>query len=297
MYSRISRILALGTLALLSGCTDKNLLLLNPKGPIGMGEKHVILTAFGLMLIVVIPVILMTVFFAWRYRASNKKATYAPKWDHSTKIELVVWLVPSAIILALGILVWSSTHELSPYKPLATKEKPLEIQAVSLDWKWLFIYPDQHIATVNQLVFPAHTPVHFSITSGTVMGSFFIPQLGSQIYSMAGMRTQLSLQADEPGTYLGFNSQFSGNGFSGMNFKAIATPTQAAFDKWVNKARQSQSTLDMASFKQLQKPSENNPVSYYSTVTPHLFKDIIHLYMKMPKKDMANMKKHVPGVS
>lgn len=295
MYSRLSRILAFSTLVLLGGCNDSRLLILNPKGPIGLHEKSIILTATWLMLIVVIPVIVMAMVFVLHYRASNKKATYKPNWDHSWKIELVVWLVPIIIVTALGILAWTSTHRLSPYRPLVSKVKPIHVDVVALDWKWLFIYPQQHIATVNQLVFPAHTPVDFDITSATVMASFFIPQLGGQIYAMAGLRTELHLLANEPGTYVGFNTQFSGRGYSYMHFKAVATATKSDFQNWVKKVKQGQHTLDMASFRILHKPTVNNPVAYYSSVTSHLFANIMQQY-RAPKKT-TDLKKQIPGVS
>ncbi len=174
--------------------------------------------------------------FPRKYRASNTKATYTPKWSHSAKIDLVIWLVPVAIVTALGILAWNATHRLDPYKPIDSGVKPVSIEAVSLDWKWLFIYPDHNIAIVNQLVFPAKVPLSFRITSDTVMTSFFIPQLGSQIYAMAGMQTRLHLMADEPGIYAGQNQQFSGRGYADMHFKAIAV-SREQFEAWVQKAR------------------------------------------------------------
>lgn len=184
--------------ALLSGC---NSALLDPKGQIGLEQRSLILTAFGLMLIVVIPAILMAVGFAWKYRASNKDAKYSPNWSHSNKVEAVVWTVPILIIIFLAVLTWKTTHALEPSKPLAHDEKPITIEVVSMDWKWFFIYPEQGIATVNEIAFPANTPVYFKVTSNSVMNSFFIPRLGSQIYAMAGMQTRLHLIANEPGTY------------------------------------------------------------------------------------------------
>ena len=183
-YTGILKRLAWLPMLMLGGC---NMALFDPKGQVGADEKSLIITATLLMLIVVVPVILMTFAFAWKYRASNTKATYMPDWSHSTKIELVVWLVPCLIIAVLGWITWESTHKLDPYRPLDSEVKPVTIQAISLDWKWLFIYPDQGIATVNEIAFPKDTPVNFQITSDSVMNSFFIPQLGSQIYSMAGM--------------------------------------------------------------------------------------------------------------
>ncbi|HEY0296551.1 MAG TPA: ubiquinol oxidase subunit II, partial [Bordetella sp.] len=229
----IARTLAVGALVLLSGCKVE---VLDPKGDIGMQEKHLLLVALGLMLIVVIPVIIMTIAFAWRYRSTNTRATYAPRWSHSTAIEAVVWTIPCIIIAILATITWTSTHELDPYKELKSDVKPINIDVVSMDWKWLFIYPDYNIATVNQIAFPVDTPVNFRITSATVMNSFFIPQLGSQIYSMSGMQTRLSLIAREAGTYAGLSANYSGGGFSGMRFSAIAT-TQQGFDEWVAKAK------------------------------------------------------------
>ena len=239
-------------------------------GPIASEEKTVILIALGLMLIPVVPVIVMTFWFSWRYRASNKKATYAPKWAHSGKIEFVVWLVPALIVTGLGILDWQSSHALSPYRPIASTQKPLHIDVVAMDWKWLFIYPDQHIATVNRLVIPTNVPVSFRLTSNSVMTSFFIPRLGTQIYAMPGMRTKLHLMADKAGTYMGRNFQLSGIGYSWMQFKTIAT-SQAKFADWVNKVKQSPQRLDVATLTALQKPSIANPVTYYASAPPQLF--------------------------
>ena len=266
---------ALGTAAFLGGC--RHVVLFDPKGPIGGAERSVILVAIALMLIVVIPVFVMSFLFARRYRASNAKATYTPKWSYSGKIDLITWLVPVAIVTALGILAWSQTHRLNPYKPINGGIKPVTIEAVSLDWKWLFIYPDHHIASVNELVFPAKVPLSFRITSDTVMTSFFIPQLGSQIYAMAGMQTRLHLMADEPGVYLGQNQQYSGKGFSNMHFEAIAVPEEQ-FEAWVQKAKQSPEELDLARFEEIAKPSVGYPVTSFSSVEPDLFDSIIRKY-------------------
>ncbi|MEJ2656485.1 MAG: ubiquinol oxidase subunit II [Desulfobacterales bacterium] len=262
---------------LLGGCSD--MLLFIPKGPIGDAERLVIIVAIALMLIVVIPVAVMVFWFPRKYRASNTKATYMPKWSYSGKIELVVWLVPALIITVLGTLIWHYTFHLDPYKPIDTGVKPIRIEAVSLDWKWLFIYPDHKIAAVNQLVFPAKVPLSFRLTSDTVMTSLFIPQLGSQIYAMAGMQTRLHIMADEPGTYLGQNQQFSGRGFAGMHFKAIALPREQ-FDAWVQKVKQSPEKLDLARYEELQKPSTNYPVVFFSWVKTDLFEHIIRQFNK-----------------
>jgi cytochrome o ubiquinol oxidase subunit II len=266
------------------------MVLLDPKGPVGYAERTLIIAAFVLMLIVVIPVFIMTFCFARRYRASNSKAVYTPKWNYSARIDLVVWLVPIVIVMALGILAWSATYHLDPYKAIDNSAKPINIEAVSLDWNWLFIYPDYDIAVVNQLVFPTNVPLSFKITSGTVMTSFFIPQLGSQIYAMAGMETRLHLLAGESGVYQGQNQQFSGRGFSDMHFKATATPRDQ-FEGWVQKVKQSSNKLDLPGYEELEKPSIGYPVTYFSAVKPGLFLDIMRKYnptMVVPHGMMSN---------
>ena len=268
----IGGIASLCAAGLLAGCGP--ILLLDPKGPVGHAERFVILAAFALMLIVVIPVAVMTFLFPWKFRASNTKAPYAPKWSRSGKIESVIWLVPAAIVTVLGVLVWNFTFQLDPYKPIDTGVKPINIEAVSLDWKWLFIYPDQNIATINQLVFPAKVPLSFRITSDTVMTSFFIPRLGSQIYAMAGMQTRLHLMADVQGTFAGQNQQFSGRGYADMNFKAIAT-SREEFEAWVQKVKQSLDRLDLARLAELEKPSVGYPMTHFSSVKPDLFDFIL----------------------
>ena len=265
------------TLFLLPGWAQAAWDLLDPKGPIAADEKQLILTAFALMLIVVIPVIIMTFAFAWKYRASNTAATYAPKWDYSHQVEAVVWLVPAIIVLILSSLVWRSTHALTPEKPLVSAVKPLTVQVVAMNWKWLFIYPEQGVASVNELVIPVGTPVQFLITSDSVMNSFFIPRLGGQIYAMAGMQTELNLQADEPGTYRGLDTQFSGAGFSGMHFETRATPVEA-FERWVKDTRKGRLVLDDTRLKQLEVPSEDVTPTRFSRVTPQLFESILQKY-------------------
>ncbi|MBG9995492.1 ubiquinol oxidase subunit II [Pseudoalteromonas sp. NZS127_1] len=267
------------TVLALSGCKGG---ILDPKGQIGIDEKNLIIIATVLMLLVVVPVIVMTLYFAWKYRDTQTHEIYAPKWAHSNKIEAAVWAVPIVIVIILGVITWVSTQELDPYKPIEGKGKHLTVEVVSLNWKWLFIYPEQGIATVNELVFPANVPVEYKITSESTMNSFFIPQLGSQIYSMAGMETKLHLIANEPGTFKGFSANYSGAGFTGMKFNAIATPTQAGFDKWVSdvKANSSANNLTHANYVELAKASENNPVAYYGKVEDSLFHTIIMKYMQ-----------------
>jgi len=266
---------AIGALLLVGGCSME---ILSPKGDIGAQEKTLFLTAFGLMLIVVIPVIFMTVYFAWKYRASNTKALYLPKWSHSTAIEAVVWSVPCIIVSILAVITWRTSHTLDPYRPLESSVKPVNIEVVSLDWKWLFIYPDYGIATVNEIAFPVDTPVQFRITSASVMNAFFIPQLGSQIYSMAGMETKLHLIAREAGTYAGLSSNYSGGGFSGMRFKAIATSPQG-FDDWIQRAKTSHQALTPAAYAQLSKASTHVPVALYSAVPTGMFDFLMHSQM------------------
>jgi cytochrome o ubiquinol oxidase subunit 2 len=255
----------------LSGC---DYALMDPKGPIGAEERNIILLATGLMLIVVLPVIGMTFAFAWRYRSSNKKAPFTPDWEHSNAIEAVVWVVPCLIIVALGLVTWTSTHKLDPYRPIVAEKAPLEVEVVSLDWKWLFIYPDLKVASVNELAIPAGTPVHFRLTSGSVMNTFFVPQLGSQIYTMAGMQTQLSLIADQPGTYEGISSNFSGDGFSDMKF-LTRSMSEDDFESWVEHARGSGQVLSSAIYHQLEKPSEKVPVAYYGDIDPMVFHEAL----------------------
>jgi cytochrome o ubiquinol oxidase subunit 2 len=264
-----------GLIVSLSGCSD--LALLDPKGSVGAAEKTLILTAGGAMLLVVIPVIILTLLFAWHYRSTNHKATYAPKWSFSMAIEVAVWTIPALIVLFLGILTWKTSHELDPYKPLEAKAKPINVEVVALNWKWLFIYPDLGIATVNQLAMPVGTPVNFQVTSDAVMNSFFIPQLGSQIYAMAGMQTRLHLIADEAGDYAGISSSYSGKGYSDMKFRALAMSDQD-FDAWVAKVKAGQQPLSMDRYATMAEPSEKDPVQYFSSVDPKLFRNIVGKY-------------------
>ena len=272
---RTGRALVVLLLLPLAGCGPE---LLDPKGPIGEQEKNLILIALGLMLLVVIPVIFLTLYFAWRYRASNDKAAYAPNWAHSTRIELVVWTIPCVIVCFLAVLIWRTTHSLDPYQPLESRVQPVRVEVVALNWKWLFIYSDYGIASVNQLVVPAGTPIDFKITAESIMNSFFIPQLGSQIYAMPGMQTQLHLIADKPGTYLGESASFSGPGFSGMRFDAVAV-SRAQFDRWVDAAQKAPRRLDHAAYMRLTAPSYNERPALYAHTQPDLFLGVVNSYM------------------
>jgi cytochrome o ubiquinol oxidase subunit 2 len=261
---------------LLSGC---NWDVLDPQGAIGASEKSLLITSLLLMLLIVVPVIVLTLAVAYHFRAGNTKATYRPDFNHSLPIEIVIWVIPCLIILVLGVITWDSTHSLDPYRRIAAGDrKPINVEVVSLDWKWLFIYPDLHIASVNEMAMPVGTPVSFNITSDTVMNSFFIPQLGSQIYAMAGMQTRLHLLADHAGTYRGISANFSGDGFSDMTFNAIATD-QAGFDAWVRKARQSGATLDGAAMAKLEQASQDVPVSYFGAVQGNPYEDLVSSFM------------------
>ena len=232
MRQTILAVLSLSTMAaLLTGCGG-DMVLLNNKGPVGQGQSSLMMTAIYLMLLVVIPSIVMALWFSWKYRASNKDADYKPTWAHSTTIEIVVWGVPVIIIGILAWLTWWGSHKYDPYRPLESDKAPLTIQAVAEQFKWIFIYPEQNIATVNEVRFPEKTPVSFKITSNFTMNSFFIPQLGGQIYAMAGMQTHLHLLADEPGVFRGFSANYSGYGFSQMRFKAHSV-TEPEFAQWV----------------------------------------------------------------
>ncbi|MEZ5788191.1 MAG: ubiquinol oxidase subunit II [Xanthobacteraceae bacterium] len=270
-------VLWLGLALMVAGCGLTEAPVLDPKGPITLVERDLLLTAFGLMLIVVIPVFVMASIFVWWYRPVSRHDIYDPDWGYSVWMDALVWLVPAAIVVAIGTLVWDYTHRLDPYKPIASSKSPLEVQVVGQDWKWLFLYPEQNIATVNELVFPSGRPLTLKITSDTVMNSFMIPALGGQIYAMAGMETRLNLLADEPGQFAGRNMQYSGSGFANQHFTAIATSDQD-FEAWVAKARQSGKTLDNAAYEQLAKPSQLHPVTYYAAFEPNLFARIIAKY-------------------
>lgn len=266
--------------ALLSGC---KFALLNPKGMIAADEKNIMITATVLMLFVVIPVMVLAFVFAWRYRESNHKATYAPTWSHSTLIEIICWTIPCLIILTLGIITWTSTHRLDPYKPIVIKNvKPLTIQAISLEWKWLFIYPEQNIATINFVQIPKGVPIEFLVSAEGPMNSFQIPQLAGQIYAMAGMQTKLHLITNEEGDYQGISANFTGEGFSEMQFK-VRCSTQQDFDKWVQTAKHAPEKLTMAAYNKLIAPSVKLPVKYYSSASKDIFETVVmKAMMPMP---------------
>jgi cytochrome o ubiquinol oxidase subunit 2 len=255
----------------LGGCNEG---VLDPKGPIALAERQILFNALGIMLAIVIPVILATLGFAFWFRASNERARYRPDFTYSGRLELLVWSIPAMTVLLVGGVAWIGAHDLDPGKPISSTVKPVNVQVVSLDWKWLFIYPEQGIASVNKLVVPVGTPISFELTSSSVMNSFFVPQLGSQIYTMSGMVTRLHLLADHVGTYRGLSANFSGEGFADMRFAVDAVPAEQ-FAQWVSTTRSSGPVLDAAAYADLARPSKAVAPFTYRAVAPRLFNDIV----------------------
>jgi cytochrome o ubiquinol oxidase subunit 2 len=269
------RCAVIALLAFLAGGCDR-LVVLNPKGPIADAERGLMIDAFTVMMLVVVPIIVMVFWFAWRYRARGN-ARYEPTWAYSVKVDAVVWLIPALIVIAVAVLLWRSTHHLDPYREIASTNPPLDVQVVAQDWKWLFIYPEQGVASVNQLAIPAGRPISLRITSDTVMNSFYVPALAGQIYAMAGMQTRLQILADKPGKFVGRNTQYSGGGFSDQFFEVVAM-SPADFDAWVAKAKQAPGKLDAPTYAKLAERSRLNPIVQYSAVEPKLFDAIIDKY-------------------
>ncbi|MFV0430632.1 MAG: ubiquinol oxidase subunit II [Alphaproteobacteria bacterium] len=269
-------ILTLLSTLLLVGCKTDGVI--DPKGPISSAQLNLMIFAAGVMLLVIIPVILMGIFFAFRYREGNKNAEYRPDFTHSNKIELVCWGIPILIIITLAIITYRTSHSLDPYRPLESDKDPVTIQVVSLDWKWLFIYPEQGIATVNTITIPEDTPINFEITSDAVMNSFWIPDLAGQIYAMAGMKTKLHLMADEPGVYDGKSTNYSGFGYAGMLFDVNAVK-EDEFPKWVEQSKASANELTLEGYNELRKQSRHNPQVVYSSAPADLFETILLQYV------------------
>jgi cytochrome o ubiquinol oxidase subunit II len=260
----------------LGGCSEG---VLDPKGPVAAAERLIMLNATGIMLAIVIPTIIATLGAAFWFRASNKRARYMPDFEYSGRLELLVWSIPIMTVILVGGVAWVGSYDLDPPKPLVSKEKAVRVQVVSLDWKWLFIYPDQGIAAVNQLTVPVGTPISFELTSSGVMNSFFVPQLGGQIYTMFGMVTRLHLLADHTGTYRGMSANYSGAGFSGMHFKVEAVPA-GKFAEWVDATRGSGQVLDAQTYGTLAKPSQAVAAFTYRAVAPDLFNGIVRTAMQ-----------------
>jgi cytochrome o ubiquinol oxidase subunit 2 len=279
---------------LLGGC---NLVVLHPPGDIAAQQGNLVMISTALMLLIVLPVLFLILFFAWKYRQSNTEAKYEPDWHHSTGLELIIWSAPLAIIIALGALTWVSTHTLDPYRPLdridAERVIPedaqtFQVEVVALDWKWLFFYPQYGIATVNELAAPVDVPINFKITSATVMNSFYVPALAGQIYAMAGMQTQLHAVINKAGVYDGFSANYSGAGFSHMKFKFHGL-SQKDFAAWVEKVRTEGTILDRAGYMQVEKPSEDDPVRYFASYEDKLFHDILNMCVRPGKMCMDEM--------
>ncbi|GKT24772.1 ubiquinol oxidase subunit II [Acidovorax sp. SUPP3334] len=291
---RLRGLLAVPAAALLAGC---NAVVLSPSGDIAAQQRDLIIVSTILMLLIIVPVIFLTFLFAWRYRQANTEAEYKPDWDHSTGLELIIWSAPLAIIIALGAITWVSTHKLDPYRPLdrisegrAVPEgtKPLVIEVVALDWKWLFLYPEQGIATVNEIAAPIDRPIQFKITSSTVMNSFYIPALAGQIYAMPGMETKLHAVINAPGNFEGFSANYSGAGFSGMRFRFHGVD-QTGFDQWVKQAKDAGGELGRDGYLQLEKPSERDSVRRWATVAPGLYDAILNRCVEANRMCMKDM--------
>lgn len=281
-------------LATLSGCTTHFAGMLNPKGIIANEERKLFFDTLALMLIVVLPVIIMSFTFVYHYQISHRTKDYKPNWSHSYFLETLWWGIPCVIILILAIMTWKKTHDLDPYKRInGYNQPPLLIQVIALPWKWLFIYPEQHIATINYLEIPVGQPVEYWITTDNVpMSAFFIPQLGSQIYTMAGMRTRLHLLANDIGIYEGMNTQFNGDGFSDMTF-AVHVVDAKEMQQWFSEVKNSVNVLTNDTYNELLKPSIANQPTFYSTVSANLFNDVIMIYMNShgnihPRNDLIN---------
>nr|WP_240783690.1 ubiquinol oxidase subunit II [Stenotrophobium rhamnosiphilum] len=294
LFRFLRGMLLLSLAVFLAGCKS---VVLSPSGDIAQQQGNLVIVSTVLMLLIIVPVMILTAWFAWRYRASNTEATYDPDWHHSTSVELGIWAAPLLIVIALGAVTWITTHTLDPFRPLArisatqtlAKDvKPLQVQVVALDWKWLFIYPDYGIATVNELAAPIDTPINFQITSSTVMNSFYIPALAGQIYAMPAMETKLHAVINKIGNYEGFSANYSGAGFSGMKFRFHGM-SKEEFEAWIQKNKDAGNKLDRPTYQALEKPSEREAVRRYAQIDPKLYDAILNLCVdpnKMCQRDM-----------
>lgn len=264
--------------------SSHNLAVLNPMGEIAYKERQLLFITVLLSAVVVIPVFVLTIFIAWKYREGNGRAKYAPHWDHDAKLEFAWWAVPIVIISVLAAITWQYTHSLDPYKPLNSTQTPVKIQVVALQWRWLFIYPEKQIATVNYMPIPIDRPINMEITADAPMNSIWIPQLSGQIYAMSGMSTKLHINAHTPGTYRGVSANISGEGFAGMTFKVKATST-TQYDNWITQAKKSDQNLNFAEYQQLAKPSMNRQVIIYGNVDEHLYHKIMMKYTAPEKTE------------
>lgn len=278
----------------LGGC---DMVVMQPSGDIAVQQANLILISTILMLLIIVPVMALTIYFAWKYRASNKGADYAPDWDHSARLEIVIWSAPLAIIIVLGTITWISTHKLDPYRPLDRIDaarpipagiKPLTVEVVALDWKWLFIYPDYGVATINELAAPVDVPISFKITASSVMNSFYVPALAGQVYAMTGMETKLHAVINREGEYEGFSANYSGHGFSHMRF-AFHGLSQEKFDGWVAKVRAEGATLGRREYLEIERPSQRDPVRHFGSVDAQLYTAILNMCVDPAKMCMGEM--------
>jgi cytochrome o ubiquinol oxidase subunit 2 len=291
---RLCQLSLLLILPFMSGC---DLVVMSPSGDIAQQQADLIVVSTVLMLLIIVPVLFLTLYFAWHYRHSNTKAKYDPEWHHSTRLEVVIWAAPLAIIIALGAITWISTHKLDPFRPLDRIDaertipegtKPLEVEVVALDWKWLFFYPEYGIATVNEMAAPIDRPITFKITSSSVMNSFYVPALAGMIYAMPGMETKLHAVINKEGVFDGFSSNYSGAGFSHMRFK-FHSVNQEGFDGWIARVKQNGTALNQDTYLKLEKPSEREPVRYYATVADGLYQRVLNLCAESGKMCMNEM--------
>jgi len=291
---KIRGVISLSWPLLLSGC---GLIVLSPPGDVASQQGRLVIASTLLMLLIIVPVIVLILVFAWRYRQSNTEAVYTPDWDHSIQLELVIWAAPLLVVIALGALTWIGTHTLDPYRPLTRIDgqrsvpmdtRPLRIEVVALDWKWLFIYPDQGIAVVNELAAPVDVPIVFKITSSTVMNSFYVPALAGQIYAMPGMETTLHAVVNHPGDYEGFSANYSGAGFSHMRF-TFRGVSDSDFERWVKTVKAGGNALGRDDYLQLERPSEREPVRRYAAVAPDLYDAIVNRCVEPGKLCIRDM--------
>lgn len=291
---RLCQLSLLLILPFMAGC---DLVVMSPSGDIAQQQADLIVVSTVLMLLIIVPVLFLTLYFAWHYRHSNTKAKYDPEWHHSTRLEVVIWSAPLAIIIALGAITWISTHKLDPYRPLdrldaersiPAETKPLEVEVVALDWKWLFFYPEYGIATVNEMAAPVDRPITFKITSSSVMNSFYIPALAGMIYAMPGMETKLHAVINKEGVFDGLSSNYSGAGFSHMRFK-FHSFNQDGFDGWIARVKQNGTALNQDAYLKLEKPSEREPVRYFATVQDGLYRSILNLCAEPGKMCVSEM--------
>jgi cytochrome o ubiquinol oxidase subunit II len=294
MSKRLRMLALLPLAATLAACKA---VVLNPSGDIARQQRDLLIISTELMLLIIVPVMALTVFFAWRYRHTNSKARYEPDWHHSMRLELAIWSAPLLIVICLGALTWLSTHLLDPYRPLGriasgraapANVQPLEVDVVALDWKWLFIYPQYGVASVNELALPIDQPISMHITSSTVMNALYIPELAGQVYAMPGMETQLHAVLNKAGTSEGFSSNYSGAGFSGMHFKMRGLEP-ADFDRWLARARSQPEVLTRGAYLTLAKPSENDPVRHYGAVDTQLYASIVGMCVQTGTSCMHEM--------